>query len=98
MSEYNFVISKEKIDDNSFIVCLLSVPDFPVQPDHLMEVVRKPLQAVIGAIYGSNGWSFTTLDRNERHIIGDELNSRNALPGEWFWCTQSLADNTPQED
>lgn len=83
----NFTISKTPDSKESFAVSLITVPDFP-DSRQINEVVRTPHYAVIGAVYDENGWSYTTLLKEEKHIIGDMLVANGAKPNEWWWCTQ----------
>lgn len=86
-SEYK--VTKEAIDDNSFYVCLVEVPDFPFNNERRMEVVRNSLIAVIGAVYDEgDGWSFTDLTKEEKFEIGDQLVELGAKTNDWFACTQ----------
>lgn len=84
-----FKIDKNKTDVNSFAVCLLDVPEFPEHKESISSVVRMPLMAVIGAVLDDyDGWSFASLSKEEKHIIGDLLLKKGAKVDEWWWCTQ----------
>ena len=86
-----YEISDKRVDDNSYVVCLVSVPEFPEKKDELDPIVRTPLLAVCAATHDGAGWSFCNLYRDEKHIIGDKLIERKTPLDTWVWCTQYSA-------
>jgi len=83
-----YEVAKDKQHEKAFAIALLEVPPFPENADNIQEVVRTPLSAVVAAVDNGNGWSFTTLSREEKRTIGDQLVEAGAEFAEWWWCVQ----------
>lgn len=83
-----YEVTTKKKGKHSFAVCLLNVPEFPEDKENLDEIVRDPLLAVIGAVHGIDGWSFTSLSADEKHVIGDSMLDLGLSVNQWAWCTQ----------
>lgn len=90
VSEMRCEISEAKEHDKAFPVMFMPMPDFP-DDRQIHPVVRQPKKAVTAAQWHEDndgtGWSYTSLDGDEKHCIGDEMN-RNEVPlNKWVWCT-----------
>lgn len=83
-----YQVTKDKQHEKSFAVALLEVPALPENADNIQDVVRKPLSAVVAAVDNGEGWSFTTLSKEEKRTIGDQLVEAGAGFSEWWWCLQ----------
>ena len=83
-----FEVTEEKKDVNSFAVCLVEVPAFPIEPENVAAIVRTPLLAVVGAVLDEDGWSFANLSKDEKHVIGDLMLEKKAEVNNWMWCTK----------
>jgi len=86
-----YEISDKRVDANSYVVCLVPVPEFPDKKDDLNPIVRTPLLSVCAAVHDDDGWSFCNLTADEKHIIGDKLLELKTPLNSWVWCTQFSA-------
>jgi hypothetical protein len=73
----------------------LAMPDFP-DDRKIHPIVREPKKAVVAAKWHDDncesgdcatGWSYMSLDGDEKHCIGDEMNRLEVPIGRWVWCT-----------
>jgi len=85
MGNFTCKIKETKEHESAFLVALLDVPKFPNNKP-LDEIVRLPLQAVIAVTDDDEPRSFIGLGHDEKHCIGDELQSLNVPSGEWKYC------------
>jgi len=85
MNKFRCEIHESRQDESSFIVALLSVPNFP-DDKPCKEIVRMPLQAVIAANDDSGEWGFCILDADEKNCIGSKLNELGVKECEWKYC------------
>lgn len=93
MNEFVCEISDTPKNEDSFAVMFLPVPDFP-DDGPVDDIVRPVMKAVIAARKGfetdkgvfQEGWSFVSLDTEEKSCIGDAMVSLSIPDHEWKWC------------
>ena len=85
-ANYRIAISEERIDADSFAVCLVDVPDFPNEGTPFISRKLPVNTGLLCSRITNQRWDFFQLDDETHYLVGSALIDAKADKAIWYYC------------